>query len=135
MKKVGDISLAIFDIHSINVSYDESQVLTSFLRSQMAQTNFYTIVERQYIQKILKEQGLQQLDIFNQDTAVHLGKLVGAKKVLLGEVGQIGQTYTLTFRLVDVETGVVDKTASKACKCAKDELVNVISELAAQLGK
>lgn len=129
------LPLALFDFHALNVSSEESQVLNLILRTQLAQSTRYKVMERNDFERMAKKQGLSRMDVTDPRLAGRIGKSAGAKKVLLGELGKLGETYTMTLTLVDVETGEVEKTASKACKCAKDELADVINELAAQLGK
>lgn len=45
---------------------------------------YFTVVDRQHIQKIMSEQKLQTSGIIDENTAVKLGRLIGAKGVYIG---------------------------------------------------
>ena len=44
--------------------------------------------------------------------AVENGRLLGAEKFLLGSLSRVGTKYLVNLRLLDVETGVTDKSVS-----------------------
>jgi hypothetical protein len=57
---------------------------------------------------ILKEQGFQKTGCTDSACAVQLGKLLSAKKILIGEVSKLGSSIMITVRIVDVEKGVAE---------------------------
>ena len=76
----------------------------------------FTVVERARIQQLFEEQGLQLRSADEQATAIRIGRLAGAKAVVLGTVqqwetttqnGQEMSFVSLSFRLVDIETGAI----------------------------
>lgn len=85
---------------------------------------YTNVVDRQTIDKILKEQDLQQSTSFDNSTAVKIGKLLGCDAVLTGNVnyayanlrqmttgnGWLGiylAIYSIDMRLIDVKTGSI----------------------------
>ncbi len=67
----------------------------------------FTVVERGEIGKLLSEQKLQASGAVDSDTAVRLGKLAGAKILLLGNIQKVDGSYQVNARLVDAETSAV----------------------------
>jgi TolB-like protein len=67
------------------------------------------VVERGQLDKTLAELTLKEVD---PATAVKVGKLVGAKTVVVGAVQEAAGKLRLTARFVDVESGVVQEAAS-----------------------
>lgn len=67
----------------------------------------FTVVERGEIGKLLQEQRLQASGAVDNDTAVKLGALAGARVVLVGNIQKVGGKYQVNARLVSVETGEV----------------------------
>jgi hypothetical protein len=61
----------------------------------------WTVVDRADLKKIIDEQDLQTTSLFDQKTAVKLGKLVGANMVIFGE----SYENRIVVKAVDVETG------------------------------
>lgn len=67
----------------------------------------FIVVERGEIGKLLNEQRVQASGVVDSDTAVRLGKLLGAKILLLGNVQKLDGRYQVNARLVDTETSAV----------------------------
>jgi hypothetical protein len=59
----------------------------------------------------LAEQHLQQTGAIDNETVVHLGKMVGAQLSVIGSVEKIAGKYQMNARLVDVESGQILSTA------------------------
>lgn len=76
----------------------------------------FAVVERTRLQQLFEEQGLQLRSANEQESAIRIGKLSGAKAVVVGAVqqwetrndkGTEKSFVSLSFRLVDVETGAI----------------------------
>ncbi len=64
---------------------------TSLLTSELASHRRFTVIERRYIDEILKEQDLGTSSRVNASTAAQLGQLLGAQVVVVGEVQEFGK--------------------------------------------
>ncbi|OGR81072.1 MAG: hypothetical protein A2X32_09010 [Elusimicrobia bacterium GWC2_64_44] len=71
----------------------------------------FTLVERSEFNRILSEQKLQASGIVESETQVRLGKMMGAKTILLGNIQKVGKNYQVNVRLVNVESGEVTAAA------------------------
>jgi len=101
------------------VKKSNAKALTQRITTELIKTNEYIVLERSQIKRILREQKFQSSGVCSDiSCAVEVGKVVGAKYVVLGTVSKFGKTYTLDARLVDVESSVSvrsgDYTTSKA---------------------
>lgn len=67
----------------------------------------FTVVERGEINKLLAEQKLQSSGAVESETAVKLGKILGADVILVGNVQKVGGKYQVNARLVNAETSEV----------------------------
>ncbi len=63
------------------------------------------IVERDQLERVLKEQKLGYSGLVNSATAKKIGELFGAEGMILGTVSDFGNNIVINGRLVDVETG------------------------------
>lgn len=101
----------------------ETQVSDN-LTGKLAGSSGVTIIDRASIDKILKEQNFQNSDRSSPDTAVRIGRLVGAGQIVLVQVSSASYTghqetsgntiknigtvvLQANARLIDVETAVI----------------------------
>ncbi|HPA71495.1 MAG TPA: CsgG/HfaB family protein [Spirochaetota bacterium] len=105
--------IAVVDFQPKNVSRIISIAVSDLVRSEMIKTGAFTMIERTQMDEILKEQGLQMSGCTDNSCAVKVGRLMSAKKILIGEVNGIGQTIVTTIRIVDVEKGTADFAATE----------------------
>jgi len=103
------VPLAIFDfacpepLKSQRVGF----AVAELLKSKLINAQEFALLERSDLDKILKEQALQQTGAVYENTAVQLGKVVGAKLTISGNVDKLGNAYQVSARLSDVATGEV----------------------------
>lgn len=64
-------------------------------------------VERQQLEKALKEIELSSSDAVDSRTAQQIGRLLGAKYLLLGSLAKVSATARISYRLVRTETGEI----------------------------
>ncbi len=120
--------LAVLDLEPKDVSKVIASSVSDLLRTEIVDTGSFIVVERGQMNAILKEQGLQNTGCTDSACAVQVGKLLSAKKILIGEVNQIGAGIIITARVVDVEKGVAEFASSE-----KAENLNGIDKAARRL--
>ena len=79
--------------------------VTDALTEAMFNTKKISIVERSNIELILSEQKFQSSGLVNEATAKEIGKLAGVDYVCYGTLKDIGSSFNVNARVVDVETG------------------------------
>jgi TolB-like protein len=126
------VRVAIVDFKAIGAPADFGEAVAENLRNSLVQHKQFKVVERAQIDKALKEQSFGQSGLVDAKQAVTLGKLVGAKIIVVGSVTKIGTTYTVNARFIDVETG--EATDARSIKTNhEDDIAQVVDELAAEL--
>ncbi|MEX0608423.1 MAG: CsgG/HfaB family protein [Balneolaceae bacterium] len=126
--------LAVFDFRvTSGVTSDVAVTLTNKFRNEMARTLNYTMVERSAMEQVLSEQRFSASDLADQDKAVQLGKLLSASQVVVGDIGKIGQTYSIVVRLIDVETASIENSESLEYRGEQDGLLTEFEILAPKL--
>ena len=63
------------------------------------------------MQEVLKEQGFQQPGCTTDECIVEIGRLIGVEKIISGSISKIGNIYSVSSRIVNVETGEIENTA------------------------
>lgn len=125
--KTPEPTAAVWDIENLSKStLPEETVLalTQYIRGKVFNAMpDYRWLDRSNIKEILDEQKLQASGCTDQSCVVELGQLLGARKMVTGSVSKTGDTYNLTLSVIDIETGLIDKSASEACPdCTESKL-------------
>jgi TolB-like protein len=107
--------------------------IAGMLISELAANPAARVVERETIQKLLEEQNLASSGRVDAQTAARVGKLVGARYVVLGNFIDFYGDFRLDVRLVSVETSEIVKSESD--KMQRDHLFDIIKSAAAKLMK
>lgn len=85
-------------------------------------------IERAALEKILGEQELALSGLVDPGTAARIGKLLGARFILLGSVAIVGPQARISGRLVDTETAEISWAGSATGELS--EIFEVEEELA-----
>ena len=97
--------IAIIDFEGIGVSEGEARALTHRLTSEIISLEMYQIVERSEMKRLLDEQKFQYSGCVDITCAVEIGKLIGAKYMVVGSISKLGNIFSLDSRMISVETG------------------------------
>ena len=105
------IIIAVMPFENITKNAEDdwlAQGLEEQITNGLAKINSLKVVERAHLEKILTEQNFQMSDIADQSSAVKIGNILSAGKLLVGSYQVVNETISVTARIVDAETGVVD---------------------------
>ena len=103
--------IAVVDFTGNNVSEGDCRALTDRLRTELFNTKYFKVIEREMMEQILVEQGFQQSGCTTNECMVEVGKLIGVEKIIGGSVSKIGNIFSISSRIVNVETGEIENTS------------------------
>ncbi len=126
--------IAVLDFAPSNVPEGIAASVTDMLSTELVNTRLFEVIERMQVKKILNEQGLQKTGITESETAVEIGKMLNIKRVVIGNVGKLGQSLVVTMKLVSVEKANI-LIAEKEVAKNEDDLVRVCEVLVTKLVK
>lgn len=106
-------TLAVLEFGASNASAADAAVISNLVRSAVVRTGRFIVVDRDNITRVLAEQSFQQTGCTTQACAVKLGRLLNARKIVVGEYAMLGGAPLLTAQLVDVESGRIETTAKE----------------------
>ena len=115
--------IAVLNLDAVGISPNESLTLTDRLRSELVQSGSFTVIERSEMDAILNEQGFQQAGCTSDECAVEIGKLLNIQRICAGSVGKVGTIYTISLRMIAVETGEILTTVTEDCACPIEEVL------------
>jgi hypothetical protein len=120
--------VAVLTFKSIGAPKEMGEAVAEILRTELVDVGGFELVERGQIEALLKEQKLQLQDVIDEKTAVRIGRLSGAKLVVIGSIVKLGTTFTLNSRFIDVQTGI-----TRIGKNIRGNSVNEIPNMCRQL--
>jgi TolB-like protein len=98
-------SVAVLDFESMGTEDYLGKAVSEIMRTALVRNHNYRVVERAQINKAISEQKFQKSGIIDNESAVEIGKVLGADLIIVGSVVRIGNSYTINSRLIDVKTG------------------------------
>ena len=127
--------VGVLDLASETVPTAQARLLTDRLRTELFNTGRFLIMERERVEDILREQGLQQAGCVASECAIEVGHLIGVEQMVLGSVNRLGSIYTISLRLVNVQSAAVERVVIRDCQCSLEEVLgSVIEQAAIELG-
>jgi len=102
--------IAVVDFTGNNVSEGDCRALTDRLRAELFNTKYFKVIEREMMEEIIEEQGFQQSGCSTDECMVEVGKLIGVEKIIGGSISQVGNVFSVSARIVNVETGEIETT-------------------------
>jgi len=77
----------------------------------LVNTRKFTVVDRKSLDSVMAEQRFQMSGDVDDNTAVSIGKMLGASIVITGTVGGSGSTRRLSVKALDVTTARIEAMA------------------------
>ena len=107
--------------------------IAGMMISELSANAAARVVERQEIQRLLDEQNLGAQGRVEAATAAKIGKLVGARYMVMGSFVDFYGDFRVDIRLVNTETSEIVKTESE--RMQRDHMFDIIRNIAARLMK
>jgi len=127
------VNIAVMDFKGIAVAPDDAIALTDRLRAELFLTGKFVVLEREKMDAILNEQQFQLSGCTSDACAVEAGQLLAVEQMVAGSISKIGQTYSVTARLISVEKGDVLGVGKCDLKGDIGDVINCLSGVAGQL--
>ena len=126
------LALLTFSERGREVSELGSKVTDLLFAELVTNADLY-LVDREELDKVLKEQELSASGLVNPQEANKLGQLTGAKILVTGSVLQTGNQLVLVAKVIGTETSRVLGASAKGS--VKDELGDLVTKLAANVAE
>jgi TolB-like protein len=122
-------SIAVADFDSIGCDASVGAAVAEIIRTEIAAGDELRVIERSRLEDVMAEQALTTSGVVDEGDAVQLGALLGADFIGVGSVSRLGDTYTISGRIVVVATGEVVAARTDSCD-REDRLVGLAREMA-----
>ena len=108
----GQYTVAVIDFTPNGITISDSKALSDRFRDELFKTKKCRVVERELMDTILKEQGFQISGCTSSECVVEVGQLLGVEKMISGSISKVGNVYSISARIIDVETGEIFNVAN-----------------------
>ena len=127
-----NIAVLNLDLSGMPETYQRG--LTNRLNQELFKTGIYNVMERDKMETILREQAFSLSECVSTECAVKVGQLLAVEQMVAGSVSLIGESYTISLRLIDVTTGQIIDVADVDCTCSIEQVLSTrIGEAARRL--
>ena len=124
------VAVLEFNSSSREIGNDELTTLSNRFRSILVKTNAFVVLERGKMSDILKEQNFVMSDNCNSsECAVQVGQLLGVELMVAGDIGKLGNTYSVDLRMIDVSTGQIVLSGTRDHEGKIDGLFSAMAEI------
>lgn len=111
--KINKIAILPFENISQNSNFEWlSKGLSESLLEPFSRSKKYFIIEGTLRNKVLEEIEFQQSKYVDIKSAVKIGKMLGAKNIVIGSYQVNENTISITSRIVDVESGKIKENST-----------------------
>lgn len=131
--KQGLLLTAALDLVPINVTDGQAEAISSQVRASLAGTGRYIVMDAGAIEQKRRRLKIDKKELADPAKASELGKALGAQTVITGQVGKIGEGYSITLQRVNPYTGAVESTAAEVIECPPSQLPKRISAMVGKL--
>ena len=130
----GQSKVAVLDASlGAGVHPNASAIVADTINEQFVKSADFIALDRAYISSIQEEKKFQLSGDVNSEDIKELGVTFGAKYLCIANVSQLGSTYTVSARLIEVETAQVVSQESARRQGQIDVLFDVAETVGAKL--
>jgi hypothetical protein len=112
--------IAILQLKNENTTDLEISVMTHLLENYFVNLNRYTVLERQDIEKIRREQAIPDAQIRTNADAAAFGRLLNVQDIVIGTLMLFQGHYFLEVRMIDAGTSSIEKSCTETCESNDD---------------
>jgi TolB-like protein len=122
MSENNKTTVAVLEFSDLDGKFSKlGKYLSEEIITHLFQTKKFQVIERQLLNKVIKEQKLQESGIFDDSSVKKLGKLLGVNTIISGTMTDLGNSVKINARLISTETAEIYATAS--CEIEKTESI------------
>jgi len=108
------LAIAVMPFTPNTNAQEYQQTVTDKMITQLVNLNRFRVIERGAMEAVMKEQKFSLSGLVNEDSAIELGKIVGADVIVMGNLSIESGFSRVSARVIDIETSenIVAKEAS-----------------------
>jgi TolB-like protein len=102
--------IAVVDFTGNNVLEDDCITLTDRLSIELSNTRYFKVYDREVMKNIFKGPKFIYSGCVTVACMVKIGEVIGVTQIVSGSISKIGNVYSVSARIINVETGEIENT-------------------------
>jgi curli biogenesis system outer membrane secretion channel CsgG len=128
------LNIAVSDLAGQGIDPSSVSIISDRLRTELFKQGGFSVLERNSMQDILKEQGFQQSGCTTDACAIQIGQILNVSYMVVGTVGKLGYLFTVDVRVIDVATAKIIYSENVDCNCPIEKvLTNSVVSIAQKI--
>lgn len=104
-------SVAVLNIDSKGI-INNSEEMGYLVRLELEKTGVYSVLDKYEVKEVADANKIDINNCFSKTCLIQTGKLLKVEKMISGNIERLGEKVVISLRLIDVETGKVEKNES-----------------------
>lgn len=105
--------ISVLDLELSNVAESDAQVITDYLSTYLVNSGKYRVIDRSQRDILLSELAFSLSGCTDVSCQIEVGKMLAADEIMVGSIGNIGERFLLTLKIISVESGETTKNISE----------------------
>lgn len=128
-----DLKVAILSIQSSSVSKDNLDRVSDFIAQEVEKKSSTKVLFLEDIRAMLQSEGLETLLGCYTDSCIsRIGNVLGIDAVIVGGIGQLGNNYLFTLKMIDV---LRNNVTSRQSVRVTGDMGRILDEIPTMVGK
>ena len=125
--------VAVLDFRlTVGMDPNEALTLTNYFRTKLSNTGKFRLMSRDAMIEIMDEQEFNEA-CNSAECAVSAGRFLQTDKIVIGAIGKISNTYTITIQIIDVKTAEINNTVADTYVGDRNGLLKTVVKLAEKI--
>jgi TolB-like protein len=125
------LSFAVLDLKPTGISQSSAQNLTQVLSVTVKGIEGASVISREDISAMLQLSAAKMETGCADDSCMaEIGGALGVDRLISGDVGQIGETFIVNLRLIDVRHGEVENRVTESYRGEEEQLLRAVRHAA-----
>jgi TolB-like protein len=133
-----NISIAVIQFKTLNKKAQEislGELVSETFTSALVNSQGFKIIEREQLDKVVKEMEMNQTGFIETTDAVEIGKILHADAIITGSVTLLHDQIQLNARIIEIESAYVISAETKTTTYTLQNITNIANEIVAKLSR
>lgn len=133
---VRNISIAVIRFKTLNKEADDislGELVSETFTSALVNSRNFKIIEREQLDKLVKEMEMGQTGFIETTDAVEIGKMLHADAIITGSVALLNGQIQLNARIIDIESAYVISADTKTANYTLKNITLIVNEIVDKL--
>ncbi len=130
------ISIAVIEFKTLNKEAQDialGELISETFTSSLVNSSAFKIIEREQLDKVIKEMEMNQTGFIETTDAVEIGKMLHADAIITGSVALLAGQIQLNARIIDIESAYVISAESRTSRYSLQKIKTLVDEIVYKL--